>query len=70
MYKMLRVHSLVTVSEEPKKPSVIPMVDGQMVRVKEGEQDFILNVQVLKLSELHGLLFGYKFIEGRGGDLF
>ncbi|KAL3104218.1 hypothetical protein niasHS_002245 [Heterodera schachtii] len=44
--KELKRHSLIDFNEEKAKPTMaIPLLSGQLVRVKEGEEDFILNVQ-------------------------
>uniref|UniRef100_A0A183BYW2 Mut7-C domain-containing protein n=1 Tax=Globodera pallida TaxID=36090 RepID=A0A183BYW2_GLOPA len=50
----LKQHALINfVDAQPAKSSaIIPLVSGQMVRIKEGEVDFILNVQVPKLTTL------------------
>uniref|UniRef100_A0A914GZ18 3'-5' exonuclease domain-containing protein n=1 Tax=Globodera rostochiensis TaxID=31243 RepID=A0A914GZ18_GLORO len=63
----LKQHSLINfVDAQPAKSSaIIPLVSGQMVRIKEGEEDFILNVQKAAREiehAAHGNLHGFRSI--------
>uniref|UniRef100_A0A914GUH8 3'-5' exonuclease domain-containing protein n=1 Tax=Globodera rostochiensis TaxID=31243 RepID=A0A914GUH8_GLORO len=63
----LKQHALINlVDEQPaKSPTIIPLVSGQMVRIKEGEEDFILNVQKAAREiehAAHGNLHGFRSI--------